>query len=316
MTQTKIDIPVIYQDHHLLIVNKPAGLVIHPTYKHADGTMWDSILAYLAEQGDDGWQPEELPDKPQWARAPEHIQVMLREQQRAKQWQEERLLARPCLLHRIDKDTSGVVALARTERARRHLVRQFYDHSIVKRYLALVRKGSPQWTRPRAQFTALIQDGNDQHPVELADLLAVNGARYMLEGPLQRDPEDRRRCVVGPHGQAAMTLVCVLAVSGEYALLEAQPITGRTHQIRAHLAAAGFAIIGDATYASPAGEETPAAKLARQFLHAYSLELRRYPDNERHTFVAPLADDLVAWLAAYFPEGLELLHAGKTVCAG
>ncbi len=316
MTQANIDIPVIYQDHHLLIVNKPAGLVIHPTYKHADGTMWDSILAYLAEQGGDGWQPEELPDKPQWAGAPEHIQIMLREQQRAKQWQEEGLLLRPCLLHRIDKDTSGVVALARTERARRHLVRQFYDHSIVKRYLAVVRKGSPQWTRPRAQFTVFIQDGNEQQPVKSAELLAVNGARYMLDGPLQRDPEDRRRCIVGPLGQAAMTLVCVLAVSGEYALLEARPITGRTHQIRAHLAAAGFAIIGDATYASPAGEETPEAKLTRQFLHAYSLELRRCPDNERHTFVAPLADDLVAWLAAYLPEGLELLHAGKTKCAG
>jgi 23S rRNA pseudouridine1911/1915/1917 synthase len=315
MTQANIDIPVIYQDHHLLIVNKPAGLVIHPTYKHADGTMWDSILAYLAEQGGDGWQPEELPDKPQWAGAPEHIRVMLREQQRAKQWQEDGLLSRPCLLHRIDKDTSGVVALARTERARRHLIRQFYDHSIVKRYLAVVRRGSPQWTRPRVPFTVLIQDGSDQQPVESAELLAVNGAGYMLDGPLQRDPDDRRRCIVGPHGQSAVTKVCVLAVRGEYALLEARPITGRTHQIRAHLAAAGFAIVGDATYSSTAGEETPASKLQRQFLHACSLELRRYPDNEQQTFVAPLADDLVAWLAAYFPEGLELLHAGKTVCA-
>ncbi len=315
MTQANIDIPVIYQDHHLLIVNKPAGLVIHPTYKHADGTMWDSILAYLTGQGGDNWQPQELPDKPQWAGAPEHIQVMLREQQRAKQWQEEGLLPRPCLLHRIDKDTSGVVALARTERARRHLVRQFYDHSIVKRYLAVVRKGSPQWTRPRAQFNVLIQNGSDQQPIESAELLAVNGARYVLDGPLQRDPDDRRRCIVGPHGQSAVTLVCVLAVRGEYALLEARPITGRTHQIRAHLATAGFAIIGDATYAPLAREESPAAKLSRQFLHAYSLELRSYPDNERKTFVAPLADDLVAWLAAYLPEGLEILHAGKTVCA-
>jgi 23S rRNA pseudouridine1911/1915/1917 synthase len=315
MTQANIDIPVIYQDHHLLIVNKPAGLVVHPTYKHADGTMWDSILAYLAEQGGDGWQPEELPDKPQWAGAPEHIQVMLREQQRAKQLQEEGLLPRPCLLHRIDKDTSGVVALARTERARRHIIRQFYDHSIVKRYLAVVREGSPQWTRPRAQFNVLIQDGSDQQPVESAELLAVNGARYLLDGPLQRDPDDRRRCIIGPHGQSAMTLIYVLAVRGEYALLEARPITGRTHQIRAHLAAAGSAIVGDATYAPPAREETPAAKLSRQFLHAYSLELRRYPDNERHTFVAPLADDLGAWLAAYLPEGLEILHARKTVCA-
>lgn len=314
MTQANTDIPVIYQDHHLLIVNKPAGLVIHPTYKHADGTMWDSILAYLAQQGGDGWQPQDLPDRPEWAGAPDHIQVMLREQQKAKQWQEEGLLPRPCLLHRIDKDTSGVVALARTERARRHLVRQFYNHSIVKRYLAVVRKGSPQWTRPRAQFTVLIQDGNDQQPVESAELLAAIGARYMLDGSLQRDPDDRRRCIVGPHGQSALTMVGVLAARREYALLEARPITGRTHQIRAHLAAAGFAIVGDATYAPPAKEETHAAKLQRQFLHAYSLELRRYQDNERQTFVAPLADDLVVWLAAYLPEGLEILHAGKTVC--
>src|ERR1051326_8272323 len=148
MTQTTIDIPIIFQDHHLLIVNKPAGLVIHPTYKHADGTMWDSLLAYLVRQGDEDWQPEELPDKPEWAGAPEHIEVMLRERQRAKQSQEEGLLQRPCLLHRIDKDTSGVVALARTERARRHLIRQFYDHSIVKRYLGVVRRGSASWPLP------------------------------------------------------------------------------------------------------------------------------------------------------------------------
>jgi len=315
MTHANIDIPVIYQDHHLLIVNKPAGLVIHPTYKHADGTMWDSILAYLAQQGDDGWQPGELPDKPQWAGAPEHIQAMLREQQKAKQWQEEGLLPRPCLLHRIDKDTSGIVALARTERARRHLIRQFYDHSIVKRYLAVVGRGSPEWTRPRAQFNVLIQNGSDQQPVESAELLALKGVGYILDGPLQRDPADRRRCIVGPDGQPAETKVRVLAVKEDYALLEARPITGRTHQIRAHLAAAGFAIVGDTTYALPASENTPAAKLARQFLHAHSLELRRHPANERHTFVAPLADDLVAWLAAYLPEGLEILHAGKTVCA-
>src|SRR5579863_288332 len=173
--------PIIYQDHHLLIVNKSAGLVIHPTYKHADGTMWDSILAYLAQQGDEDWQPEERPDKPEWAGAPEHIQVMLREQQRAKLWQEEGLLPRPCLLHRIDKDTSGIVALARTERARRHLIRQFYDHSIVKRYLAVVGRGAPEWTRPRTQFTILLQNEDNQQLVETIELLAVNGARYILD---------------------------------------------------------------------------------------------------------------------------------------
>lgn len=318
MTQPTIDIPVIYQDHHLLIVNKPAGLVIHPTYKHADGTMWDSILAYLAKQGKDDWQPEELPDKPEWTGAPEHIRVMLREQQRAKQWQEEGLLPRPCLLHRLDKDSSGIVALARTERARRHLVRQFYDHSIVKRYLAVVRRGSPDWTQPRAPFHVLKQNAHDgqPQPAVAADLLAMKSAVFLLDGPLQRDPADRRRCIVGPDGQSAETLVRVIATRGEYALLEARPITGRTHQIRAHLAAAGYAIVGDAIYGLPASAESPAAKPKRQFLHAYSLELRQYPDNVRRIFVAPLPADLVAWLAAYLPEGLDVLNAGETVPAG
>jgi 23S rRNA-/tRNA-specific pseudouridylate synthase len=315
MTQVTIDIPIIYQDHHLLVVNKPAGLVIHPTYKHADGTMWDGILAYLARQGSDNWQPEVLPDKPEWAGAPEHIQAMLREQQRAKQWKEEGLLQRPCLLHRIDKDTSGIVALARTERARRHFIRQFYDHSIVKRYLAVVRKGSPEWTQPRAPFHICIQHMSDEQPqpVVSADLLAMSDMTYLLNGPLQRDPADRRRCIVGPDGQNAETMVRVIATQEEYALLEARPITGRTHQIRAHLAAAGYAIAGDQTYGLPASEETVTAHLHRQFLHAYSLELRLYPDNMRRTFVAPLAADLMAWLAVYLPEGLEILNAGKTV---
>src|ERR1700737_2472106 len=188
MTQANIDIPVIYQDHHLLIVNKPAGLVIHPTYKHADGTMWDSILAYLAEQGGDGWQPRELPDKPEWRGAPEHIQVMLREQQKAKQWQEEGLLPRPCLLHRIDKDTSGVVALARTERARRHLVRQFHEHSIVKRYLAVVGRGAPDWATPRTTFTIKRRVGDDKEKVIDANTIfgEGDGSEYVLEGVLQR----------------------------------------------------------------------------------------------------------------------------------
>src|SRR5689334_10716018 len=132
------DFVVIYQDHHLLIVNKPAGVVIHPTYKYAHGTMWDAVLLYLAEQGQDNWQPPLLSDEPGWERAPKHIREMLREQRLKRLWQEEGLLPRPCLLHRLDKDTSGVVALARTERSRRHIVHQFYDHTIVKRYLAVV----------------------------------------------------------------------------------------------------------------------------------------------------------------------------------
>ncbi len=109
--------------------------------------MWDAILAYFEQQGGDDWQPPDLPDEQQWAAAPEHIQEMLRKRRLERMWKEDGLLARPCLLHRLDKDTSGVVALARTERSRRFLVRQFEEHSIVKRYLAVVRRGAPEWAR-------------------------------------------------------------------------------------------------------------------------------------------------------------------------
>src|SRR5215470_11032223 len=108
-------VPIIYQDHHLLIVNKPAGLVVHPTYKHAEGTVWDMLLAYVEEQESDGWSPQAMPDEPGWERAPVHIRQMLREKRLAKTLREEGWLERPILLHRLDKDTSGVLALARTE---------------------------------------------------------------------------------------------------------------------------------------------------------------------------------------------------------
>jgi 23S rRNA pseudouridine1911/1915/1917 synthase len=292
---------VIYQDHHLLIVNKPPSVVIHPTYKHVDGTMWDTLLAYLEQQGRDDWQPPELSDPTEWAGAPEEIQVMLRAKRRERQWQEEGLLPRPCLLHRLDKDTSGVVALARTERSRRHLMRQFYEHTVIKRYFALVRKGANEWSRPHTNFDVVIRqsNGNETGVDSSFDLLSLRTDELLLDGPLQRDPGDRRRCIVGPDGQESRTLLRVLAVRDGYALLEVRPITGRTHQIRAHLAALGYAIVGDQLYAPSAEDGTVAASLKRQFLHAYSLEVRRYPDNVLCTFVAPLADDLVAWLERF-----------------
>lgn len=300
---------ILYQDHHLLLVNKPAGLVIHPTYKHADGTMWDALLALLAQQADEAWHPPQLPDEPGWERAPEHIRLMLREKRLAKFWQEEGLLARPVLLHRLDKDTSGVVALARTERACRHIVHQFYAHTIVKTYLAVARRGSPAWTRPRAPFTATIShaDGNVEQLTWPLDLAHYQGVPLLLHGPLQRDPDERRRCIVGPDGQEASTLVTVLAAEGAFVLVKAQPITGRTHQIRAHLAAADYALVGDATYADAAEPGTPEAALTRQFLHAFSLTFRDYPANDSRTFVAPLAPELVAWLTAYFPTAWDML---------
>jgi 23S rRNA pseudouridine1911/1915/1917 synthase len=296
---------VIYRDHHLLILNKPPDLVMHPTYKHADGTMWDAVLAYQQEQGADDWQPPDLPDEPGWLQAPAHIREMLRQRRLERLWKEDGLLERPGLVHRLDKDTSGIVAVARTERSRYHLVQQFYDHSIVKRYFAVVQKGAPDWSHPRTTFTVSkrLVDGSEARLDPDAMLASASDDDIILNGPLQRDPEQRRRCIVGPDGQEATTIIRVLAVEHGFVLLDVRPVTGRTHQIRAHLAALGYPIVGDRTYGLPIECSTPDTVLSRQFLHAYSLNLRRYPDNTICTFIAPLAADLAAWAECCFPAG-------------
>ncbi|HEY1352912.1 MAG TPA: RluA family pseudouridine synthase [Ktedonobacteraceae bacterium] len=301
-------IPIIYQDHHLLIVDKPAGLVIHPTYKHSSGTMWDLLLAWLAQQQSDGWCPPALPDERGWERAPEAVRQLLRSRRTARYWQEEGWLARPALLHRLDKDTSGVVALARTQRACRHIVRQFHEQSIEKTYLAVARRGSPAWAQPRVPLQATLQRGAGEQISCPLDLSRLQGWPLLLDAPLQRDPQDRRRCIVGAQGQAAITQIRVLAGCGDYLLIEASPVTGRTHQIRAHLAAAGYPLVGDGTYAPPAAAGSPEAGLARHFLHALRLRLRDYPADQWRTFMAPLPPELVAWLRSYFPA--EWLAAG------
>ncbi|GHO77498.1 hypothetical protein KSD_52690 [Ktedonobacter sp. SOSP1-85] len=297
----EMGITILYQDHYLLIVNKPAGMVIHPTYKHTDGgTMWDALLRHLAAQEPEQWNPPELADDPAWARAPLEIQNMLRERRRAQILQEEGLLPRPCLVHRLDKDTSGVVALARTESSRTHLVHQFHDHTIVKSYLAVVEPGSPDWTRPRAPLSVAFPHNGQvlaHFPTSFIQELAPD-TEFLIDGPLWRDPDDRRRCVVIEGGQEARTQVRVLAHEASRSLLEVRPVTGRTHQIRAHLAALGQAIVGDPVYREPQPSDLV---LGRQFLHARSLTLRHYVDNRVMTFTAPLTADLLAWLERYFP---------------
>lgn len=307
-------VSVLYQDHHLLILNKAAGVVVHPTYKHVDGgTLWDALLADGSLQQRDDWQPEALPDEPQWAGAPPHIQEMLRQQRTARMWKEEGLLPQPCLLHRLDKDTSGVIALARTERARRYIVKQFHDRTIEKRYLAVVRKGAPTWAMPRTVLKVMrthMDGGVEDISQSTRDVLDVMGNDTLeLNGPLWRDSDDRRRCIVIEGGQEAVTRVKVLVRANDCTMLDVRPLTGRTHQIRAHLAAFGYAIVGDQVYAPTPRPGTPEAMLHRQFLHAYSLSFRRYPDNAHCTFVAPVADDLLDWMKHCFPAGVGAVDA-------
>ena len=299
---------VVYQDHDILAVNKAPGIVVHPTYKHADGTLWDELLAYSESQKEDGWRPPQLPDEPQWAEAPSAVRAMLRRKRDERLWREQGLLARPCLLHRLDRDTSGLVLLARTERARGPLVRQFHEHTIQKRYLALVRMGAYEWSRPRAPFVvSRYKDGYMGEDGETVDVLdrrvifeAASNEEFVLDGPLQRDPDERRRCIVGPLGQQAITRVRVLATAYPYALLMVQLITGRTHQIRAHLATWGYAIVGDQLYA-PAPDEPGAIPLARQFLHAYSFGFTHPLSRQWRVLYAPLAADLEHCLQDQLP---------------
>ena len=236
-------VEIIYQDHHTLIVNKPADMVIHPTYKNTDGrTMWDAILRYMQQSSGDDWLPPDLPDKPDWVGAPDDVRLMLRTKRTERLWKEDGLLARPCLLHRLDKDTSGVVALARTENARRYMVRQFHDQTITKRYLAVVQRGAYSWSLPRVPLTMMYQTVDGLKTVASVEDLFAGPMQvpYDLDGPLQRDPDDRRRCIVGPDGQEARTQIRILARDRRFALLDVRPVTGRTHQISRSSGGAGL----------------------------------------------------------------------------
>lgn len=231
---------VLYEDAQLLVAHKPAGLVTHPAYKHPDGTLCDTVFARQAARGE----------------------------------------GRPWLLHRLDRDTSGMVLFAKTEPARRALVRQFEQHLLQKRYLALT--------------------------------AGIPTPEYgTLDAPLARDPADRRRTIVTPDGQAAMTRYRMLAARASYALVLAEPVTGRTHQIRAHLAAAGAPLVGDSRYL-PDG--SPAAALTdHAMLHAWRLTIRYPGTGVPFTLAAPLPEDFMA-LARHLALGdaLALLDSPST----
>jgi 23S rRNA pseudouridine1911/1915/1917 synthase len=167
-------------------------------------------------------------------------------------------------VHRLDKDTSGVMVVAKTDVAQLALGRQLQAKRFAKEYLALV------WGDPGDSPT-------------------------VVEAPLLRDAEDRRRMVVRAAGRDAVTRFERIAAWGggndRTALLHVEPVTGRTHQIRVHLAYAHFPIVGDPVY----GRRGDTSGLARQFLHAWRLTVRLPHAGER-TFTAPLAPDLVAYL--------------------
>ncbi len=213
------DIPlnIIYEDADLLVVDKPAGLTVYPAPGHPSHTLVNAILSHIPE----------LPGN----------------------------TLRPGIVHRLDKDTSGLMVVARNSQAQANLISQFRERQVVKIYLVLV-KGH------------------------------LEPERGAIEAPIGRDPRNRKRMAVVDGGREARTGYQVVKYTEKYTLLEVEMETGRTHQIRVHLAAIGFPVVGDKTY----GVKSP--YLARQFLHAARLGFRLPATGEYVEFESELPPDL------------------------
>ncbi len=216
-----IPLTIVYEDDDLLVINKPAGLIVHPAPGHPNHTLVNAVLSHLSS----------LPD----------IGDSLR----------------PGIVHRLDKDTSGLMLVAKNSTAQLNLASQFKARSVVKAYLALV----------KGHLTP--EDG-------------------IIEAPIGRDRSHRERMAIVAEnkGREARTKYHVVNYTGNYSLLEIRTETGRTHQIRVHLTAIGYPVMGDKVY----GVESP--YLSRQFLHASCLGFHLPSSNEYVEFTSELPPDL------------------------
>ncbi len=221
-----IPLDVVYQDDDVMIVDKPAGLVTHPAPGHAAGTLVNALLAIGGPETFGGIAG----------------------------------IARPGIVHRLDRDTSGLLMVARNDRAQASLMAQLKARRVKKTYLALV-AGEPPATVGR------------------------------IEAPIGRDPRHRTRMAVVPDGRPAVTAYRVRERFGTWTLLEVDLITGRTHQVRVHLASIGHPVAGDVVYATGAARRGPDG-LARLFLHAWRLELEAPSGGRMIHATAPLPLDL------------------------
>ena len=231
IAQPEIPVDVVYEDDDLLIVDKPAGLVVHPSPGHDAGTLVNALLgrgANLAPGGIAGVQ-------------------------------------RPGIVHRLDRDTSGLLMVARTDAAHGSLQAQLKARRIKKTYLALVH-GS------------------------------VAAAVGRIEAPVGRDPGRRTQMAVVPSGRASTTGYRVRERFAGWTLLELDLVTGRTHQIRVHLEAIGHPVAGDPIYGTGTSRRGPDA-LERLFLHAWRLELTSPSTGRLIRAEAPLPDALEVVLA-------------------
>ena len=221
-----VPLDIVFEDDALVVVNKPAGMVVHPAQGHAGGTLVNALLA-------------RYPDLAALAQA------------------DAGSADRPGIVHRLDQDTSGLIVAARTPQAWQHLQQQFKARTVEKTYLALV------FGRP----------------------VAPEG---IIDVPLGRDPRQRQKIAPRPDGKSARTHYRLREDFGLYSLLEVGLETGRTHQIRVHLAWLGCPVVGDRVY----GRKKNPLSLKRQFLHAWRLCFRHPRSGDPLKFEAPLEDHL------------------------
>jgi 23S rRNA pseudouridine1911/1915/1917 synthase len=219
-----IPLSVVYEDADLLIVDKPAGLVVHPAPGHSGGTLVNALLARDTEYGGIAG------------------------------------VQRPGIVHRLDRDTSGLLMVAKNDRAQASLMAQLKARGVKKTYLALV-----------------------------AGVVVATSGR--IEAPIGRDPHHRTRMAVVPAGRPAVTGYQVRERLAGWTLLELDLITGRTHQIRVHLAAIGHPVAGDPLYGTGRSRRGPEG-LERLFLHSWRIELQSPGDGHVIRATAPLPVEL------------------------
>jgi 23S rRNA pseudouridine1911/1915/1917 synthase len=216
-----ISLELLYENDHVAVIDKPAGMVVHPAFSHKSGTLVNAVLA----------------------RWPEIAQFSPPD--------------RAGIVHRLDKETSGVILVAKTSEALEELRAQFKGRAVEKRYIGLV-EGLPQ--TPQG----------------------------LIDAPIGRDPHQRKRMAVTRDGREAVTEYHVLETYAHHSLLEVFPKTGRTHQIRVHLAFIGCPVVGDNVY----GPRKQRIKMKRHFLHAAAITFTLPGSEEALTIESPLPTSL------------------------
>ncbi len=219
LSSEAIPLKIIYEDDDLLVVDKPPGLTTHPSPGQTGHTLVNALLAYYPRLAEIGGS------------------------------------LRPGIVHRLDKDTSGLIIVAKNTQAQLNLINQFKIRSVKKAYLTLVK----------------------------GHLTPETG---IIEASIGRDPSDRKKMAIVTAGRPARSEYRAVKYLKGYTLLEVRPETGRTHQIRVHLAAIRYPVVGDGVY----GVKVPFLK--RQFLHAHRLSFNLPSSGELVEFKSELPEDL------------------------